>query len=234
MLKQLQSSFAPHKKKFDLSDRQKDEIHAHFVEFKKKFLAGAIFSAVRDIITITFEDQRPPFDIFSIVFDSIDTGLELSTYGFISSAASTVYRPNLKSLRREIPYVAACSVASAALNRAVSVPLENLLKTNTLSFKGYFKELQNATVQGIGFNGGLTLAYRYLPKPERMCGEFAHSSASVCIGNLGAAALSAPFEIAETDGSVKKVLQKYYRTLPLALFDNSLYTIVQKHMKYLK
>ncbi|OHT16884.1 hypothetical protein TRFO_41481 [Tritrichomonas foetus] len=224
MLRKVQAAFPPPKEKRQLTDEEKDQIVDAFKQFRNTLICGATFSVFRDLITISFEEQRPPFDLTSLVLDSLDTGLELSSFGLVDSLLRISIKPDLRTLKRWVPWTIATSAITACANRAIQVPLQNKYHNNKLSYKGYFTGLGKATSHAIGFNTCAGLAYHYLPKNEKMGGEFARSTSAITIGSFGATIASTPF----VNAPIPKILRDFWHNVPLIMLDNSMFTIVQK------
>ena len=96
MINKFLSRLQTPKQRIKLSDEDLDDIDNITKQFRNTLICGATFGAIRDIITIILEDQKPFYTITTIVLDSLNTGLELSTFGLVDGMSQIFLSPNIK------------------------------------------------------------------------------------------------------------------------------------------
>ncbi|KAK8863795.1 hypothetical protein M9Y10_011485 [Tritrichomonas musculus] len=235
MINKFLSRLQTPKQRIKLSDEDLDDIDDITKQFRNTLICGATFGAIRDVITIILEDQKPFYTFTTIALDSLNTGLELSTFGLFDGMARVFLRPNTKSLKTWIPWTLMTSASSTLANRMIMNPLSNYYFNDNISMKGYFNKIGDKIAYDAGFNMTSRIANQHLPKSEKLGGEFARSTSTIAIGSLGATIASAPFVMQDKSVSFGKLLRDFGHSVPLVVIDNALYTIVQKSLTpYLK
>lgn len=228
MINKFLSRLQTPKQRIKLTDDDLDDIDDVSKQFRNTMICGATFGAIRDIITILLEDQKPFYTVTTIVLDSLNTGLELSTFRFVDGISRVFLRPNVKTFKTWIPWTLMTSSIATFSNRAIMTPLSNYYFNDSISMKGYFNKIGEKVVYDAGFNMTSQIANQYLPKSEKLGGDFARSTSVIAAGSFGATIASAPLITHDKSITFTKLLRDFGHSVPLVVLDNALFTVVQK------
>ncbi|OHT15907.1 hypothetical protein TRFO_42202 [Tritrichomonas foetus] len=209
-----------------LDHRDKKEIRTATIHFRNTVICGAAFHIANEIIQNTINPDSQPHEFSSLIIDSINSGIDLATFGLVDSLMMTYFKPEIRSIKQWIPWTIGTCVATTCAVRAVRTPIKNLYVNGKLSYAGYFNGILMSTAHCVGFNTSTGLAALYLPPPSKMGGSFARKTAVLTLGNLGASIATAPFLTFVYGESLGNILKSFWVTIPGIMFDHTMFELV--------
>lgn len=201
------------------------------------FLNGFFYSMIRSTISHAMnfgneEYNEKEFSAKSFLTESVCTGIEFASFDFTNGICDSIFKPNLNTFTKWIPWTVFTSSLSAVVSKSIQNPLINNINYGKLSYKGYTEEIKMAVPHSIGFNLTRLYADMVLPPKEKIGGKYIRSSLCITAGNFGSAVLSLPSLIPQYP--MKSIVIGFLPIIPLCFIENAIYSSVKSLTKPIK
>lgn len=229
------------KAKQSKEDQNKESTNDDLIYTIKKscdtFLNGFFYSMVRFTISHAMnfgndENNEKEFNVKSFLSESVCTGIEFASFDFTNGICDSIFKPNLNTFSKWIPWTVFTSSLSAVVSKSIQLPLMNNANYGKLSYKGYEEEIKVAIPHSIGFNLTRLYADMVLPPKDKIGGKYVRSSLCITAGNFGSAVLSLPSLVPQYP--MKSIVLGFLPIVPLCFIENAIYSSVKRITKPIK
>jgi hypothetical protein len=139
-------------------------------EFLLHFRQGFAFSAICEFGAVILNQPVTAVDLSRSFYNCVRSSRDIAAYPFVNSVGLILFKPDVSTFARWLPFTAATSLATAAALRTIDVAAKNWDWDGRLSLRGWTKDATTEIAQRVGFQAALGTAHRLLPPAARIGG----------------------------------------------------------------